>query len=116
MKTIYLFAACLFSLSVQAQQNLKGAYKSKVDNEVIICLMDGYFVETKYNIDTKTFNYTWGGPFVKEGNKLLITIHFDSRDKAAVGKTKEVAFGVNEAGEEVSEFLITWSFKSKLIS
>jgi len=93
MKTIYLAAAFLFSVAAQAQQNLKGAYTSKVDKEVILCLMDGYFVETKYNVDTKTFNYTWGGPFVKEGNKLLITIHFDSRDKAAVGKTKEVAFG-----------------------
>ncbi|MBS4043795.1 MAG: hypothetical protein KGZ59_08260, partial [Chitinophagaceae bacterium] len=93
MKTIYLIAAFLFSISAQAQQSLKGAYQSKLDSEVIICLMDGYFVETKYNANTKTFNYTWGGPFVKEGNKLNITIHFDSRDKGIVGKTKEIAFG-----------------------
>ncbi|WP_439504717.1 hypothetical protein [Sediminibacterium sp.] len=93
MKTIYLIATFLFSLSVQAQQNLKGAYQSKADNEVIICLIDGYFVETKFNSNNKVFNYTWGGPFVKEGNKLVITIHFDSRDKAAVGKTKEIVFG-----------------------
>lgn len=93
MKTIYLIAACLLSLSVQAQQDIKGAYSSKEDKEVIICLMDGYFVETKYSVNTKAFNYTWGGPFVKEGNKLLITVHFDSRDKAAVGKTKEISFG-----------------------
>ena len=92
MKTIYLIAACLFSITVQAQQNLKGAYTAKEDKEVIICLMDGYFVETKYSVNTKSFNYTWGGPFVKEGNKLLITIHFDSRDKTAVGKTKEISF------------------------
>jgi hypothetical protein len=93
MKTIYLIAAILFSLSVQAQESLKGAYQSKEDKEVIICLIDGYFVESKYNLNTKAFNFTWGGPFVKEGNKLLITIHFDSRDKAAVGTTKEISFG-----------------------
>ena len=93
MKIIYLIAACLFSISVQAQQNLKGAYTAKEDKEVIICLMDGYFVETKFNVNTKTFNYTWGGPFIKEGKKLLITVHFDSRDKAAVGKIKEISFG-----------------------
>ena len=92
MKIINFIIAILCSLSVQAQPALKGAYVSKEDKDVIICLMDGYFVETKYNVDTKVFNYTWGGPFVKDGNKLLITIHFDSRDKAAVGKTKEILF------------------------
>ena len=92
MKIINFIIAILCSLSVQAQPTLKGAYVSKEDKDVIICLMDGYFVETKYNVDTKAFNYTWGGPFVKDGNKLLITIHFDSRDKAAVGKTKEILF------------------------
>jgi hypothetical protein len=53
MKTIFLAVAFLFSVAAQAQQNLKGAYKSKVENEVILCLMDGYFVETKYNADNK---------------------------------------------------------------
>lgn len=92
MKTIYLFVAIIFSLSVKAQQNLKGAYQSKEEKEIIVCLMDGYFVETKYNVNTKAFIYTWGGPFVIKGNKLLITIHFDSKDKELVGKTKEIAF------------------------
>lgn len=32
MKTIYLIAAFLFSISAQAQQSLKGAYQSKLDS------------------------------------------------------------------------------------
>lgn len=94
MKLIYLIAAFLFTTALQAQQVLKGAFKNKTEQESIICLMDGYFVETNFNTESKKFFYTWGGPFIKEGNKLVVTIHFDSRDKAAVGKTKDYPFSL----------------------
>lgn len=94
MKSIYLITAFLFCTALQAQQSLKGAYKNKAEKESIICIIDGYFVETNFNANSKIFNYTWGGPYIKDGNKLTITIHFDSRDKTAVGKIKDYPFSI----------------------
>lgn len=94
MKTILFSIGCFLCIFGTAQSIPKGAFKPLSNNGSIICLMDGYFVETKFNISSKTFEYTWGGPFVKEGNKLIVTIHFDSRDKTAVGKTTDYPFSM----------------------
>ncbi len=102
MKTILLSIGCLLSLFTTAQSIPKGAFKPLSDNGSIFCLMDGYFVATKFNMASKTFEYTWGGPFVKEGNQLVVTIHFDSRDKAVVGQTKNVPFG-NKQVEQIDK-------------
>ena len=95
MKTIYLLLlSCIIGIESQAQQTIKGSYRSKENADVIYSLIDGYFVETKFNLTTKAFEYTWGGPFTKEGNKLIVLTHFDSRDKSVVGKSREIPFSV----------------------
>lgn len=95
MKTIYLLLlTCIIGIESQAQQTIKGSYRSKENADVIYSLIDGYFVETKFNLTTKAFEYTWGGPFTKEGNKLIVLTHFDSRDKSVVGKSREIPFSV----------------------
>ena len=95
MKTCYLLLFIfLIGFDAQAQQPLKGSYRSKESAEIIYNLIDGYFVETKFNVNTKAFDYTWGGPFTKEGNKLIVLTHFDSRDKSVVGKSREISFNI----------------------
>jgi len=95
MKTIYLLLlTCIIGIESQAQQTIKGSYRSKENADIIYSLIDGYFVETKFNLTTKAFEYTWGGPFTKEGNKLIVLTHFDSRDKSVVGKSREIPFSV----------------------
>lgn len=84
----------LLVFQLHAQQTIKGSFRSKENNDIIYSLMDGYFVETKFNASAKTFEYTWGGPFTKEGNKLLVLTHFDSRDKSVVGKSREIHFNI----------------------
>jgi hypothetical protein len=78
----------------QAQQTIKGSYRSKEKADIIYSLIDGYFVEIKFNLTTKAFEYTWGGPFTKEGNKLIVLTHFDSRNKSVVGKSREIPFNI----------------------
>lgn len=93
MKTIYAILLTLFlGFQSQAQQFIKGSFRSKENPDIVYSLMDGYFVETKFNVSTKNFEYTCGGPYTKEGNKLVVLTHFDSRDKSVVGKNREIAF------------------------
>ncbi|MEO0066126.1 MAG: hypothetical protein RI983_1452 [Bacteroidota bacterium] len=95
MKTIYLLLlTCLMGIQSQAQQTIKGSYRSKEKADIIYSLIDGYFVEIKFNLTTKAFEYTWGGPFTKEGNKLIVLTHFDSRNKSVVGKSREIPFNI----------------------
>lgn len=93
MKTIFAVLLTLFiGFESQAQQTIKGSFRSKENPDIVYSLMDGYFVETKFNVSTKAFEYTRGGPYTKEGNKLMVLTHFDSRDKSVVGKTREIPF------------------------
>ena len=63
MKTIYaILLTLLIGFESQAQQSIKGSFRSKENPDIVYSLMDGYFVETKFNVSTKTFEYTWGGP------------------------------------------------------
>lgn len=66
MKTIYAILLTLFiGFQSQAQQFIKGSFRSKENPDIVYSLMDGYFVETKFNISAKSFEYTWGGSLHK---------------------------------------------------
>src|SRR5574343_326746 len=77
MKTIFAVLLTLFiGFESQAQQTIKGSFRSKENPDIVYSLMDGYFVETKFNASTKTFEYTWGGPYTTDGYKLLTGTRF----------------------------------------
>jgi hypothetical protein len=87
---ILLFSTIIFSVQyTQSQTNqpmYAGAWQNLHNSGETICMIDGYFVYSNFNVASKTFNHTWGGPYRSEAGNLKIKIEFDSRDKDRVGK------------------------------
>ena len=80
----------LSGITVMSQRSvpLSGAWQNSIDPGETICMMDGYFVYSKFDVGTKTFDQTWGGPYTLSGNMLHIKVEFDSKEKDRVGKER----------------------------
>lgn len=83
-----LIATLLFStLALRPlAPSTQGAWKLIRDNQTVMLLVsDRYFMQTTYAPDR--FINTRGGIWNQDGNKLTMTIEFDSADSTNVGKT-----------------------------
>lgn len=49
---------------------------------------------SKFDKEGKTFDHTWGGPFEIKDARLVIALHFDSRDAAKAGKKRELTMKI----------------------
>src|SRR6478735_2509583 len=93
MKLIILLGSFFYFLSVppgRITQNFMytGAWQNIHEAGETICMMDGYFVYSKFNKAGKSFDQTWGGPYLIDGKNLKIKVEFDSKDQQLVGKEK----------------------------
>ena len=92
MTTTLLFILSLITLqpSVDISKNLHGAWKS--DSGVVI-FSGNYF---SYADFTKTeFQYTYGGTWEIDGNKLVLTYEFDTKTPDRVGSSEGVNLLIN---------------------
>lgn len=95
---LLLCSAALLSMKVTKnpqQDALQGAWQFSYGNSDYSVLMeDGYCMLAQYNPKEKKFTNTYGGPYRLEGDKLKITIQFNSSNKAEVGNTQEHSYKI----------------------
>lgn len=106
MKPIILLAPIAFHLSFLAassQDNspFSGAWQNTDDSGETICMMDGYLSYARFDVAGKVFHETWGGPYTMDGKTMKISVEFDSKDRARVGK--ETILTVHHDGNLVVE-------------
>ena len=85
---IFLLLLSGMAVTAQGKTTLSGAWQNSIDPGETICMMDGYFVYSKFDVGAKTFDQTWGGPYTLKGNMLHIKVEFDSKEKDHVGKER----------------------------
>ena len=85
------------------QSMYPGAWQNINNSSETICMIDGYFVYSKFDVSTKTFYQTWGGPYTSGAGKMKIKIEFDSKEKERVGK--EIVLSIKKTGHLVIEGL-----------
>lgn len=89
-RTAFLAGLLLVGLlsSQTAAPGLAGAWKlTNADGRaIVLTASDGYLMWTEYTPDR--FGGTRGGPWLREGRDLKLTVEFDSRDSSRVGKTE----------------------------
>ncbi len=88
--TFILFLWSALTATAQPSKTLTGAWQNSIDPGETICMMDGYFVYSKFDVGTKTFDQTWGGPYTLSDNMLHIKVEFDSKEKDRVGKERVI--------------------------
>lgn len=69
---------------------LTGAWYNEADKGEVLLLMDNYLVFTKFNLGSKIFYHTWGGPYTFASGKLKVQVEFNSKEKERVGKSLEL--------------------------
>jgi hypothetical protein len=74
----------------ESEPVLTGAWQNESDKGEALLAMDNYLVFTKFNVGSKIFYHTWGGPYTLSSGKLKVQIEFDSGDKDRVGKSLEL--------------------------
>jgi len=109
MKVLLLATLLLSTLALRPMApSTQGAWKATRDNQTVMLLVsDRYFMQTTYASDR--FISTRGGIWNQVGNKLTMTIEFDSADSTNVGKANsaELVLGNNQlaiitpAGQQV---------------
>jgi len=70
---------------------ITGAWYNESDPGEVLLAIDNYLVFTKFNLKSKIFYHTWGGPYTISSDKLKIQIEFDSKNKENVGKPVELS-------------------------
>lgn len=98
MKVLLIATLLVSTLALRPMApSTQGAWKATRDNQTVMLLVsDRYFMQTIYTPDR--FVSTRGGIWNQDGNKLSMTIEFDSADSTNVGKitTAELASGNNQ--------------------
>ena len=98
MKALLLATLLLSTLALRPMiGSTQGAWKlGKGDETVMLLVAENYFMQTTYT--PTRFVSTRGGVWKQDGNKVTITIEFDSADSTNVGKsnTAELASGNNQ--------------------
>jgi hypothetical protein len=85
---LILVSALIAFMQKQEEQPLQGAWLyQQGDEHQVLIFVDGYFTHTGYNLSSKKFNSTHGGPYTVNTNQLATLIEFDTRNKDAVGDT-----------------------------
>jgi hypothetical protein len=75
---------------------LNGAWHStdgSIEQSLIVA--DGYCMLTRYDKSNKKFIHSFGGPLTAAGNKISLTVEFNSGDKTHVGKTMDYDFSIS---------------------
>lgn len=79
--------------SAREQQSLEGAWTFHYGkNDFAMLLQDGYCMFTQYDLSAKKFVLSSGGPYTVAGDKLRISVQFNSADKSMVGQMHEYSF------------------------
>lgn len=95
MKTVRITALLILISTISfatTSLELKGAWQTSTTNEEgtemtwEITFIDGYFSIAGYNVASREFYYTMGGAWKLEGDQLIRTWEFNTKDKAMVGK------------------------------
>lgn len=100
-KTSFLFLCATFlAISASAYSlPIEGAWISKNNHEqTVLLLKDGYFTLTIY--DSTKFLSTEGGTFHTNGEKLGVSIEFNSEDTSKVGKNN--TYNLSLSGNQLS--------------
>lgn len=95
MKTfICSMALIAFCFVVQAQNQLKGAWKLETDDGTtkILLLSNDYFTWTEHATETGAFHMTKGGSWKQEGKQLTFELEFHTKDTAKVGESESLGF------------------------
>ncbi len=67
-------------------QPLKGAWKLQSgDNTALIIATEDYLVVSSYNIPAKTFENSWGGKYILNGEQVTVDVEFNTGSIATVG-------------------------------
>ena len=57
------------------------------NNDHLLQFIDGYYVHSIFSKEEKKFGETRGGMYTTSGNKLSVSVEFDSRNKEQTGQT-----------------------------
>lgn len=104
----------VFARAANAQSTIEGAWQMKnapSGASITLVIADGYFMQTGYNKDAKTFIGSFGGTYKETGaGSLDATMQFHTDDKDQVGQSFPVSYKVNgnelqiNAGDDATEW------------
>jgi hypothetical protein len=76
---------------------LRGAWMHRYNNEKhLLQFVDSYYTHSIYNKAEKKFIETGGGTYTIDGNKLIVAIEFDMRDKEQAGNSRLYNFLIKD--------------------
>ena len=111
---IACFCAALLACTPKVGSQLnseQGAWLLQHDGHSYKLLMaDGYAMVAKYNISSRQFFETFGGPYRIENERLLMDVQFHTANKSLVGKQSTFEFDVdkNELETDLSGSVKEW--------